>query len=294
MNDRITSPPDRTRSASGEEAPFEREVERRSGAKVEVVYEAVRREGEEELARPTSALFWSGLAGGLAMGLSLVADGVLRSYLPHENWAGAVARLGYVVGFVIVILGRQQLYTENTIKAALPVLDARTTQSLGQMLRVWGVVLVANLIGVAALSWVAADTAVFSHEMKAAFSEVGRKAIEPSFGTVLLRGILAGWIIALIVWLVPAAEGSARLWVIVLLSYLVGVAHLSHVIAGSAESMYLVWAGEVSWGRYLAGFLVPAFLGNTIGGVGLTAVLNYAQVTSGDRAPENRASARPG
>lgn len=294
MNDRITSPPDRTHPAGGEKATFEREVERRSGAKVEVVYEAVRREGEEELARPTSALFWSGLAGGLAMGLSLVADGVLRSYLPHENWAGAVARLGYVVGFVIVILGRQQLYTENTLKVVLPVLQERTARSLGQMLRVWGVVLLANLLGAAALSWVAADTAVFSHEMKAAFAEVGRKAIEPSFGTVLLRAILAGWIIALIVWLIPAAEGSARLWVIVLLSYLVGVAHLSHVIAGSGESMYLVWAGEISWGRYLGGFLVPAFLGNTIGGVGLTALVNHAQVSSGERKPGDSSSGTPG
>jgi len=259
------------------------EVERRSHVSVQVVYDVVRHAGEEELQRASGALFWSGLAGGLAMGLSLIAVGVLRSYLPPEHWADAIARLGYVVGFVVVILGRQQLYTENTLTVVLPALHERTLRVVGHVLRVWGVVLVANLLGAAAIAWVAANTSAFAPEMKAAFADVGHKAIEPSFNTVLLRGILAGWLIAMIVWLSPAAEGSARLWIIVLLAYLVGVAHLSHVIAGSAETLYLVWAGEISWGRYLGGFLLPALLGNTIGGVTLTALVNHAQATAGGK-----------
>ena len=271
-----------------ESARRERQVERRSSPSAHTVHEVVRREGEQEMARTSSALFASGLAAGIAMGLSLVVDGALRSVLPKEPWAQeGVARLGYAAGFIVVTLGRQQLYTENTLTAVLPALERRDARSLAQMLRVWGVVLAANLLGALAISWVAADTAAFGAEMKAAFAEIGRKAIEPGFGTVLLRGVLAGWLIALIVWLMPAAEGGSKFWVILLLAYAVGLLHLSHSIAGSVETMYLAWAGEISWSKYAWQFLVPAVVGNTIGGVTLTAGLNYAQVRAGGETRES-------
>lgn len=237
------------------------------------------------MGRASPALFASGLAAGIAMGLSLLVDGALRSVLPKEPWAQeGLARLGYAAGFIVVTLGRQQLYTENTLTVVLPVLERKEARWLAQMLRVWAVVLAANLLGALAISWVAADTAAFGPEMKAAFAEIGRNAIEPGFGTVLLRGILAGWLIALIVWLMPAADGGAKFWVILLLAYAVGLLHLSHSIAGSVETMYLAWAGEISWSTYAWQFLVPAVLGNTIGGVALTAGLNYAQVEAGGEA----------
>jgi formate/nitrite transporter FocA (FNT family) len=65
------------------------------------------KEGQDELARPSSALFWLGLAAGLSMGFSLITEGLLRTYLPEASWQLLVSKLGYRVGFLIVILGRR-------------------------------------------------------------------------------------------------------------------------------------------------------------------------------------------
>ena len=108
-----------------------------------IVARAVAMEGEEELGRPTSALAWSGLAAGLSMGFSLVAEGLLRSRLPDAPWRPLVAKFGYSVGFLIVVLGRQQLFTENTLTPVLPLLQAQGPRhGCSNLLRLWAIVLV--------------------------------------------------------------------------------------------------------------------------------------------------------
>jgi formate/nitrite transporter FocA (FNT family) len=88
-------------------------VKERVAIGANIVYEAIRREGEDELARPASALAWSALAAGLSMGFSFVAEALLEARLPDEPWRPLIAKFGYSVGFLIVVLGRQQLYTET-------------------------------------------------------------------------------------------------------------------------------------------------------------------------------------
>lgn len=256
----------------------EHEVRKRASLRAAVVFETVRREGETEIGRPALALAFSGLAAGLSMGASLVGTGVLKAYLPDTPWRPLVANLGYTLGFLIVILGRQQLFTENTLTAILPVLD--DPNKLGkflQMLRLWGIVLLTNLIGAAIFAEVVAKTAMFDPKVKAAFLTIGLHALHPAFAEIVWRGILAGWFIALVVWLLPAADAQ-RVWIIVLITWLVGAAGLSHIIAGSVEGLYAVAAGDWSWSAYITGFLAPVFIGNCIGGVGLVAILNYGQV----------------
>src|SRR5687768_12429071 len=107
---------------SPEEAEEARERASPSGR---IVYDAVVQEAEEELRRSSAGLFWSALAAGLSMGFSLFAEGLLRHYLPDERWEPLVAKLGYSVGFLVVILGRQQLFTENTLTPVLPLLRRR-------------------------------------------------------------------------------------------------------------------------------------------------------------------------
>jgi formate/nitrite transporter FocA (FNT family) len=82
------------------------------------------------------------------------------------------------------------------------------------------------------------------------------------------------------VWLLPAAE-MARLWVIIIITYLVGLAGLSHIVAGSTEMFYLATTGAAAWGDVIVGYILPSLLGNIVGGVALVAALNYAQVVSG-------------
>lgn len=256
----------------------EEQVRKRSSLRAAVVFETVRREGETEISRPALALAFSGLAAGLSMGFSLVGTGVLHAYLPDTPTRPLLESFGYTLGFLVVVLGRQQLFTENTLTAILPVLDDKDKpKKLWQMLRLWAIVLFTNLIGAAIFAEVAAKTAMFTPQFKAAFLQVGLTVVHPTFGEIVWRGILAGWLIAMMVWLLPAANPQ-RAWIIIIITWLVSAAGLSHIIAGSVEALYVVASGQYPWTAYITNFLVPVFIGNCIGGVGLVALLNYGQV----------------
>lgn len=258
------------------------EAEERSAPSGHVVYQAILKEGEGELERPSSALFWSGLAAGLSMGFSMVAQALFNVFLPEAGWRPLVSSLGYSVGFLIVVLGRQQLFTENTLTPILPLLQKKHGATVANVLRLWGVVLAANLLGALAIALVAAHTNAFDPQVQAAFAEIGHKAMEHGFLTIALRGVFAGWLIALMVWLLPFAE-TARVWVIVILTYVVGLGHFSHVIVGAVETFTLAALGQTTWLAALGGFVLPALLGNIFGGVTLVATLNHAQVMAGNR-----------
>jgi formate-nitrite transporter family protein len=256
------------------------EVDRRAALRAVVVHEAIRKEGDDELARPVSALAWSALAAGLSMGFSLVTEGLFRQALPDAPWRPLLAKLGYPVGFLIVVLGRQQLFTENTLTVILPLLMRRDTATLRRVARLWGVVLAANLVGALAFAAIVAYSDAFQEPVRRAFFDIGRESYDGgAFGVHVIRGIFAGWLIALMVWLLPSAE--TKLPVIVAITYVVGVARLSHVIAGSVEVLYLTLSGGVTPWQYVAFYLAPTLLGNTIGGVSLVAALNHAQVVAG-------------
>lgn len=256
------------------------DAERRSAPSGKIVYKAILKEGEEELSRPSAAIFWSGLAAGLSMGFSMIGEGLLHAYLPDVYWRPLVTKFGYSAGFLIVILGRQQLFTENTLTPILPLLQQKAVGTFSNVLRLWGLVLVANLLGALIIAFVAARTNAFDAQVREAFAEIGTKAMEHGFGTTLLRGIFAGWLIALMVWLLPFAE-SARVWVIIFITYLVGLGHFSHIIAGAVETFTVAAMGQQAWLAVLGGYIVPTLLGNILGGVSLVAILNHAQVVAG-------------
>jgi formate/nitrite transporter FocA (FNT family) len=252
------------------------EAEERSAPEGSVVYEAIRHEGESELERSTSALAWSGLAAGLSMGFSLVGKAVLKHHLPEAEWTPLLTNFGYAFGFLIVILGRQQLYTENTLTVILPFLTEKKLAVLANIARLWTVVLIANLLGAFAFAMVMARTVAVSPGVRDSMRRLGEEAMEPDFATLLLRGIFAGWLIALMVWLLPFAE-ELRVVVIILITYLVGIAHFPHIVAGAADVFFLVGDGTTTLGAALGHFIVPTFLGNTIGGVTLVALLGHLQ-----------------
>ncbi len=257
-------------------------AEERTAISAAIIHEAIREEGAEELKRSTTALWWSGLAAGLSMGFSLAAQGLLRAYLPDEPWTALIYRLGYTVGFIIVVIGRQQLFTENTVTAVIPVLNHRSLANLLKMLKLWIVVLVANLLGAFLFAWVASHSDIFNPQSKQAFLAIGQESARTSFVAAFLKGIFAGWLIALMVWLLPGSEGS-RIWVIIITTYILALGELTHIIAGSVEVFYLVALGEISPGGYLLDYMLPTLFGNMVGGVFLVSALNSAQVKAGPR-----------
>jgi formate/nitrite transporter FocA (FNT family) len=258
----------------------QQEAEDRTSVSAVVVHEAIRHDGEEELSRPTSALAWSGLAAGMSMGFSFVGQALFRAYLPDQPWRPLLVSLGYPLGFLIVIIGRQQLFTENTLTAIIPLLARRDTRTLIQVLRLWAVVLAANLVGAHLFAWVVGNTPMFSSHVQHAMLQLAIKAASVSFGAAILRGIFAGWLIAMVVWMLAAVD-TGRVAVIVIITYVVGLAELTHIIAGSVEVLFLAMVGARSWISVVWGYLIPTLLGNIVGGVSLTAAVNHAQVVSG-------------
>lgn len=256
------------------------EAERHTSVTASVVHEAIRKDGDEELRRPVSALAWSGLAAGLSMGFSFVAQTLFRYYLPETSWRPLLTNLGYPLGFLIVIIGRQQLFTENTLTAIIPLLARRNLTTLLAVLRLWAVVLAANLAGAHVFAWAMARVPILKPEFHDSMRAIAINAANVGFTDALVRGIFAGWLIAMVVWMLAASD-SGRLSIIVILTYIVSLAGFTHIVAGSVEVLYLVATGLKTWRSYLSGYMLPALIGNTLGGVALVSALNHAQVIAG-------------
>jgi len=247
-----------------------------------VIYEAIKLEGEQELDRPALALAFSGLAAGLAMGFSFATEAMVHTYLPDAEWSRLISNFGYAIGFVIVILGKQQLFTENTLTPIIPLLDKKSDATIGSVLVLWGTVFLANMVGTLLFAGITADTVMFEPAVRESMHSIAIAGFHGGmFTEILLKAIFAGWLVALIVWLMPAAE-TAGVWVILVLAWIIGVAGFPHIIAGSAEVFYGAWEGTLPVGRIFTNWIVPTLLGNVLGGVSIVAALNYAQVAAGD------------
>ncbi len=252
------------------------QVESRQRPRSAVIFETIRREGEMDYERSSLSLFLSAFAAGGSMTFSMVATGVLQAHLPDAPWRHLVASLGYTVGFLIVILGRQQLFTENTLTPLLPYFYNPTRWRLRQLARLWTLILAGNLIATAITSAFVAFGGAFKLDVLSAFDDLARTAVHGTFWVLFVKAIFAGWIIALMVWLLPLAE-NASFFVIITLTYVIAVGEFGHVVAGSVDVVYGAWRHAISWGDAL-GFLVPTLLGNCVGGVALVAAISSAEI----------------
>ena len=277
-------PPEKKRSeheSSKQYESDERQIREAQSLDAKTTYEVIRREGKLELARSSDALFWSGLAAGLSMGLSFLGEALLRAHLPEVPWRHLVSKLGYSFGFLVVILGSQQLFTENTLTPMVPLLSEKSRETLRNVLRLWAVVFVANLVGTLLFALALDHLAIVEPETKRAMGDIATDAMRHDWWTTLARAVVAGWLIALLVWMLPGGE-KHKFAVIVIMSWLIGAGGLAHVIAGSSEVFYAASRGAATWAQAVFGFIVPSLLGNMLGGITLVAALNHGQATPGE------------
>jgi formate-nitrite transporter family protein len=270
-------------ATAGESSPHLDQKERRQAAAgapmgALVIHEIVRDQGEDELERSAGGLAWSGVAAGLSIGFSFLAQATLQARLPDAPWRPLVAGFGYSAGFLIVILGRQQLFTETTLTAVIPVLTRRDVRTLLLALRVWTIVLVANLAATWVFAFMSAVPDIFPPATLQAMGELSAHTMDQSFWQTVLTGGSAGWLIGLMVWLLPSADASRAL-IIILLTYVIAICQFPHIIAGSVEAAFGVFTGHATLEDYLFRFLVPTFIGNAIGGTMLAALLNHAPLS---------------
>jgi formate-nitrite transporter family protein len=246
----------------------------------EEIHENVLVQAEDEMKRPASDLFWSAVTAGLTIGWSFVGGAYVSTLVGPEH-RKAVEAAVYPLGFILVIIGRSQLFTENTLEPVIPVLDQPTGEKLGKMLRLWGLVLLGNMLGAAAFALLFAHTNVVSADVSAQMREMSRKAMEGSFALQFYHAIFAGWLIALTAWLVSATSFTgAQIALIWLTTAPIAALDFRHSIAGSVEAFFAASTGITSWLAALGGFTVPAVLGNIVGGVVFVAMLNHGQVSN--------------
>lgn len=253
------------------------EVEDIKAADAATLHRAVREEGEDELNRTVRSLFFSGLAAGLAINASLLTEGALHAVLPDTPWRELIVALGYPAGFLLVILGRMQLFTESTITAMLPLVTRPSGWALRRTLRLWGVVLAANLTGTAIAALSVAGGLLGSHELRAAMIDISMRITELGAAGTFVNAIPAGFLIAILAWVLPNAREQS-FFVILFVTYMVAVAGFSHSVVGSVEAFLLLFTGHAGVVQTLFALMLPAILGNLVGGAGLYAVLAHAQV----------------
>ncbi|PSE44834.1 formate transporter [Acinetobacter nosocomialis] len=243
-----------------------------------LVYEIIRRDGAEELDRPTAALIFSGIAAGLVISFSFVFKAIIASYIPTDAiWTDLITNFGYTIGFLIAILSHMQLFTENTITTVVPLFKPFSLDKLRAVGRLWGIVILCNIIGTALASLFFLTTDLFTPDIDKALDELAHHVASFSAIQNLLKGVMSGLLIAALVWMLPSV--SNKFLVIFFMTYLIGLGDFTHVVVGSTEMSYLVWQGEASIGEYLFNFLIPTTIGNIIGGTGVFTLLIYGQVT---------------
>ena len=241
------------------------------------IHEHIRQDGEKEMERDAMALLWSAIAAGLSMGASLLAKGIFHVQLEGVPGGFLLENLGYTFGFIIVIMARQQLFTENTVTAVLPVMQNPTLGNFGLLMRLWSVVLLGNIIGTGVAAWAFEHMPIFDEETRDAFVKIGMDVMKNTPVEMFSNAIISGWLIATMVWMFPAA-GAAKIVVIILMTWLIALGDTTHIVVGSVEILYLVFNGTLHWSDFFWPFALPTLAGNICGGTYIFALMSHAQI----------------
>ena len=244
------------------------------------IFRHVENNAHDELRRSPHALAFSGLAGGLSMGLTGLGVASAMAALGDFPASNFIAYLVYPVGFIAVIIGRAQLFTENTLYPVALILSER--RHFADTARLWSVVFVSNVLGAIAFAGLAVGSDALNDQIRQHLVQLGLWAVQGSGSHVFWSGVIGGWIIALVAWLVTASHWTiGQIAVIWILTFVVGIGHFAHCIASTGEIMSAVFAGAVPFRQYLH-WLSLATAGNIFGGVMIVTLLNFGQVKAGE------------
>ena len=213
------------------------------------------------------------------MGLSVLGTAITLGMFGKSPTAEFVAKMFYPLGFIVVILGRAQLFTENTLYPVALVLAEK--RELWNTLRLWFTVLPTNLLGALTFAFLAARTSAMSGPTVDALVKMGVEAVQKPSMTIFWSAVAAGWIIATAAWLVSGSHSiSGSVMMLWMLTFVVGLGSFAHCIASSAEILAAVLRGQAAWMGYAHWFWL-AVVGNVCGGVFMVTVLEYGQVIFG-------------
>lgn len=237
---------------------------------------------EEELRRPTVGLLASGLIAGIGVGTSVLLMAIVLTLAGGDLAGPGMAVLmasAYAVGFIIVILGRTDLFTEYTTIAALPSLTGRS--GIRPVARVWGLVYVSNIVGAVAF---AALLAALGPRLGIvdgrALDAIARRLVRHDAAIMLASATLAGWLMGLLSWLVTASRDTIGQIIFVwLIAATIGIGHLHHCVVGTVEVLAGAFADRTVDAAVAGEFLLWTTLGNAVGGVLFAVLIRFSAIT---------------
>jgi formate/nitrite transporter FocA (FNT family) len=244
-------------------------------------------EATEELKRSAAGLLLSSLSAGMDLGFGPLLMAVALT-LVGDAWSHQASQIlvanAYAVGFIFVVIGRSTLFTERTMSAVLPILDGKARVS--ELFRLWGMALVGNLVGGALIAAIIAFLGPLLGVVQVpALAEIAEKLIRHPWWVMLLSGVLAGWLMGLMTWLVTAArDTTGQILAVWMTAFVLGLVGLHHSIAGSIEILMALFAGAGPTAADFGKFIVCAVLGNAVGGSCFVALLKFGHVRAGQSA----------
>jgi formate/nitrite transporter FocA (FNT family) len=258
--------------ASNEGGSHQKNLERPTA---EDIYQQVAQNAKTELKRSTISLAISGYAGGIFMGLSGLGTALVLGLFGKSPLTHLIAAMFYPIGFIVVIVGRAQLFTENTLYPVALVLAEK--RELINTLRLWCAVLPANVLGALTFAALASRTSALPANTRGALIDLGITAVHVTPSTIFWSAVTAGWIIATAAWLVSGSHSiTGSVMILWILTYVVGLGNFAHCIATSSEILSAVLSGQLSALSYLH-WLWIAVAGNVCGGVFMVTLLEYGQ-----------------
>ncbi|AWB68419.1 formate transporter [Saccharobesus litoralis] len=236
-------------------------------------------EGMEQLSRPLLSLGLSAVAAGMILCFTAMAV-ALMAKMHHEYQFEFPLNLGlalvYPLGFVLCILSRTTLFTEHTATSLYPVLDKKAPFS--RLLKLWTVVTIGNLIGGIFASLLLARADSIIHAAKG-YEIIANHVLSYSTADIFVSSVLAGWLMALGAWIVLSTHSTfSQITSIFIVTFLIGLAGLHHIIAGSVEMFTHYFVNQNMPFTSVLNFIWPTFLGNLLGGSVFVAVLNYGHI----------------
>ena len=235
-------------------------------------------EGCETYDRSKSSILLSSFTAGLEIGFSFLMLCSLFSFLEGkvaEETIFKLIALVYPLGFILVVLGKSILFTEQTSLLALPVLNNR--RSVWSLFQIWGVVILGNLAGgmliALTVSWLGSGLNLFEAEV---IAKIGEHFVDYDILTIFLSAIMAGWLMGLFSWLVTSSkETTAEILIIYLITAVMGFTGLHHSIIGHIEIFAgMLVSDKITFLVYLK-TLVTALAGNAVGATVFVALLKY-------------------
>ena len=239
------------------------------------IFQRIVAAADEEVTSGSRELFFSALAAGFAITITFL---LYASLTASTDGHPILSKLLYPLGFIYIIIGGYQLYTENTLPPVALTLERLA--SVPALLRHWSIVLAGNFtggaLGAVALSW----GGVFDEPAATAAMELAEKGVATPWWTLFSKAAFAGLIVAGVVWIVYASQDTISRLVVVYMAFLaIPLGNLFHVVVSFTEMVYMVLAGELALFVGVTEFVLPVLLGNTIGGIVLVTVVNYFQTS---------------